>query len=161
MSRPSYVCTACSQHFTRKYSARRHNFNIHTGRSEIVPFIEYMVGRSSGKYLASHPSWYRKQVNRSYQSETPVIADSSFRPETLQYRYPLPPALPNSNTAKVEQLQKLEELKLLLGKFSSPHNARIILELAKFNLRQGDEQFLNARLEEFRMLDRHQAWTPM
>jgi hypothetical protein len=70
-------------------------------------------------------------------------------------------ALPNSNTAKVEQLQKLEELKLLLEKFCSPHNVHVILELAKFNLRQGDEQFLNARLEEFRMLDRHQAWTPM
>ena len=29
------------------------------GRSEIVPFIEYIAGRSSGKYTASHPPWYR------------------------------------------------------------------------------------------------------
>jgi len=117
-----------------------------------------MAGRSSGKYLASHISWYRKQrqpqVNRSYQSETHVVADSS-----LQHRYPLPDALPYSQIPTNQQ--KLNELGLLLGKFSSPHNARIILELAKFNLRQGDEQFLNARLEEFRMLDRHQAWTAM
>ena len=61
MGRLTYVCATCSEHFTRKYSAKRHNFNVHAGRSEIVPYIEYMAGRSSGRYLASHPSWYRKQ----------------------------------------------------------------------------------------------------
>ncbi|MGB6527725.1 MAG: hypothetical protein WBF33_06425 [Candidatus Nitrosopolaris sp.] len=45
-------------------------------------------------------------------------------------------------------------MKLLLGKFSSPQNAHTILELAKFNLRQGDEKFLNERLEQLRTLDR-------
>jgi hypothetical protein len=55
----------------------------------------------------------------------------------------------------------LEELGLLLGKFSAPHDAYIILELAKFNLRQGDEGFLNERLAQFRVFDRHQAWKPM
>ncbi|MGB6592108.1 MAG: hypothetical protein WBE68_11425, partial [Candidatus Nitrosopolaris sp.] len=78
MGRPNYVCTVCSEHFTRKYSGKRHNFNIHSGRSEIVPYIEYMTGRSSGRYLASHPSWYRKQKgsqwNSSYPSENRVIA---------------------------------------------------------------------------------------
>jgi hypothetical protein len=162
MGRPTYVCATCSEHFTRRCSAKRHNFNIHAGRSEIVPFIEYMVGRSSGRYLASHPSWYRKQrqlqVNRSYQSESRAIADttSSFRPETMIQPYPLPDALSNPRTATVQQ--KLEELRILLGKFSSPQNAHTILELAKYNLRQGDEGFLNERLEQFRMLDRPQAW---
>jgi hypothetical protein len=160
-----YVCSACSEHFTRRYSGKRHNFNIHAGRSEILPFIEYMAGRSSGKYLPSHPSWYRKQrqlqVNHRHQSE-PVASDTanSFRFQKLQRPLPLNTA-PYSQTATVYQLQKLEELWLLLGKFSSPQNVRVILELAKFNLRQGDEQFLNERLEEFRMLDRHQAWTPI
>ena len=55
-------------------------------------------------------------------------------------------ALPNTQTATVQQ--KLEELRLLLGKFSSPQNAYTILELAKFNLRQGDEGFLNERLQQ-------------
>jgi hypothetical protein len=102
MSRPNYVCTLCSAHFTRKYSGRRHNFSVHAGSSEIVPYIQYMVGRNSGQYLASHPSWYRKQrqvqVNRSYQSESRAIPDtaSSFRPETLLQPYPA--ALPNSQT---------------------------------------------------------------
>ena len=164
MGRPTYVCATCSEHFTRKYSAKRHNFNIHNGRSEIVPFIEYMVGRSSGRYLASHPSWFRKQKgpqwNRSYPSENRVIADttSSFRPETLVQPYPLPTALPNSQTATIQQ--KLEELRLLLGKFSSPQNTHTILELAKYNLIQGDEGFLNERLQQFGTLD-GQGWRPI
>jgi hypothetical protein len=140
--------------------------NIHDNRSEIVPYIEYTVGRSSGRYLASHPSWHRKQrqvqANRSYPSAIRVIADtaSSFRPETLLQPYPFRAALPNSQTPTVDQLQKLEELKLLLSKFSSPQDAYVILELAKYNLRQGDEQFLNERLEQLRMLDR-QGWLPI
>ena len=131
---------------------------MHNGRSEIVPYIEYMVGRSSGRYLASNPSWFRKQrgfqQNHSYPSQNHVIADtaSSFRPETLPKPYHLPAALPNSQPLTIQQ--KLEELRLLLGKFSSPQNAHTILELAKYDLRQGDEGFLNERLEQFRMLDR-------
>jgi hypothetical protein len=116
-----------------------------------------MAGRSSGRYLASHPSWYRKQKgsqwNSSYPSENRVIADSSFRPETLLQPYPA--ALPNSQTTMVQH--KLEELRLLLGKFSSPQDAHKILEWANITLRQGDESFLNDKLEQLRMLDR-QGW---
>jgi hypothetical protein len=83
-----------------------------------------MAGRSSGKYLTSHPSWYRKQrgfqVNRSYQFDVPVVADRSFRPETLQHGYPIPDASPYSNAPTAQQLDKLEELRILTGKFSSP-----------------------------------------
>ncbi|MGA9151072.1 MAG: hypothetical protein WBZ36_10865 [Candidatus Nitrosopolaris sp.] len=105
---------------------------MHAGSSEIVPYIQYMVGRNSGQYLASHPSWYRKQrqlqVNHSYQYESRAIADAagSFRPETLLQPYPLPAGLPNTQTATVQQ--KLDELRVLLGKFSSPQDAHKILE---------------------------------
>ena len=162
MSRPNYVCTVCTEHFTRKYSANRHNSNVHSGRSEIVPYIEYIVGRSSGKYPASHPSWFRKQnqvqANRSYPSDIRVIDDtaSSFRSETLLQPYPA--ALPNSQTATIQQ--KLDELKILAGKFSFPEDAHKILEWAKIRLRQGDEEFLNNKLDQLRMLDR-QGWLPI
>ena len=126
MSRTNYVCTVCSEHFTRKYSANRHNFNIHGGRSEIVLYIEYMVGRSS------------------------------FRPEPFLQSYPA--ALPNSQTATVQQ--KLEELKILAAKFSFPQDASKILKWATIRLRNGDEGFLNDKLEQFRMLDR-QGWLPI
>jgi hypothetical protein len=65
-----------------------------------------------------------------------VIANtvSSFRPENLQRPLPMN-AQSYSQTTTVHQLQKLEELRLLLRKFSSPQNADTIIELAKFNLR--------------------------
>ena len=161
MSRPNYVCTVCSEHFTRKYSAYRHNSNLHGGRSEIVLYIEYMAGRSSDWYLASHPSWHRKQRfqwDSSYPSENHAIADtaSSFGPETLLQPYP--GALPNLHTTTVQQ--KLGELKILAGKFNFPEDAHKILEWANIRLRQGDESFLDNKLDQLRMLDRH-GWMPI
>jgi hypothetical protein len=125
MGRPTYVCATCSEHFTRKYSGQRHNFNIHDGRSEIVPFIEYMAGRSSGKYTASHPSWYRKQrglqVNRSYQSnfESLTVADTgrSFRPENFQKRFPLPNESPYSNAPTAQQLSRPLQSRFRRGRY--------------------------------------------
>ena len=107
-----------------------------------------MVGRSSGRYLASHPSWYRKQKgsqwDRSYQSnfENRTVADtvSSFEPDILQRLYPLPDESHYSQPPTIQQ--KMGELKLLLGKFSSPQDAHKILEWANIRLRQGDEGFL-------------------
>ena len=79
--------------FYQEIHAKRHNFNIHNGRSEIVPFIEYMVGRSSGRYWQAihHGFASRKDLNgiASYPSDNRVIADSSFRPETLVQPYPV------------------------------------------------------------------------
>jgi hypothetical protein len=47
--KPLYVCSICAQDFTRKYNANRHNQNIHFDKAEIVRFLEYLVGRVSGK----------------------------------------------------------------------------------------------------------------
>ena len=60
MGRITYVCATCSEHFTRKYSATRHNLTLHDGRGEIVRLPEYLAGRSSRQNLPSHPSWYRR-----------------------------------------------------------------------------------------------------
>jgi hypothetical protein len=118
-----------------------------------------MAGRSSGRYLASHPSWFRKQKgSQLHPSENRVIADtaSSFRPEILLQPYPA--ALPYSQTATIQE--KLEELKVLAAKFSFPDDARKILGWANIRLRQGDEGFLNNKLDQLRMLDR-QGWMPI
>ncbi|MGA9153655.1 MAG: hypothetical protein WBZ36_23995 [Candidatus Nitrosopolaris sp.] len=84
-----------------------------------------------------------------------MLADtaSSFKPETLLQPYPA--ALPNSQTTMVQQ--KLEELRVLGGNYSSPQDAHKILEWTNITLRQGDESFLNNKLEQLRMLDR-QGW---
>jgi len=98
------------------------------------------------------------QTNQSYPSDNHVAADtaSSFRPESLLQTYPA--ALPNSQTATIQQ--KLDELRILAAKFSFPQDARKILEWANIRLRQGDEGFLNNKLDQLRMLDR-QGWLPI
>jgi hypothetical protein len=81
MGRLSYVCAACSENFTRKYSATRHNINIHSGRAEIVRLLDYIVGRVSGAYLPSHPSWYKREQKRPTSSD--LIYDNKFRRATV------------------------------------------------------------------------------
>jgi hypothetical protein len=76
MGRPNYVCTTCSEHFTRKYSAKRHNITVHHNNGgDIVPLLEYLVGRNSGRYHASHPFWYRRNGKRIHQIGRPTVAD--------------------------------------------------------------------------------------
>ena len=88
MGRPNYVCTTCSEHFTRKYSAKRHNLTVHHNNGgEIVPLLEYLVRRSSGRYQASHPSWYRRSEKSIHKFGRAMVADSmgdAFRTGALQ-----------------------------------------------------------------------------
>jgi hypothetical protein len=67
--KPLYVCSTCGQDFTRRYNASRHNENIHSNKAEIVRFIEYLIGRMSGKYLPGDPLLYRiKNRNKNKPS---------------------------------------------------------------------------------------------
>ena len=59
MRKPLYVCCMCSQDFTRRYNANRHNQNIHSNKAQIVRFLEYLIGRISGEYLPADPLSYR------------------------------------------------------------------------------------------------------
>ncbi|MFZ0512887.1 MAG: hypothetical protein WAM14_14870 [Candidatus Nitrosopolaris sp.] len=91
MGRTTYVCATCAEHFTRRYSAKRHNLTIHNGRGEIVPLLEYLVGRSSGRYQASHPSWYRSSERRVHKFGHTTTADSmgdTLRSRGLQQQTP-------------------------------------------------------------------------
>ena len=157
-----YVCTTCSEHFTRKYSANRHNSSIHGGRAEIVPYIDYMAGRNSGQYVTSNPSWYRRNQrdilsNRSNQSNfgSGTVADTraSFQTDNLSQKPFLPSKFQESNP-------KIEELKILLDRYASPEKARKTLEWAKIRLSQGDEKFLNQALHQFRALAKSEGWRP-
>ena len=51
----NYVCSTCSETFTRKASGLRHNLNLHFGTASVVRLIDYVIGRSSGQYLQSDP----------------------------------------------------------------------------------------------------------
>ena len=61
MANPNYVCTICSQTFTRKWRGTMHNNNMHAGIAKVVRLIDYMIGRSNGEYVSSDPSLYRRR----------------------------------------------------------------------------------------------------
>jgi hypothetical protein len=158
MGRPNYVCTIRSQDFTRKFSGIRHNSNIHNGRAEIVRFVEYMAGRNSGKYHASHPSWYNRRSSFRNQPglENLTIADdtSTFRYQNLQQPSPLP-----YGSATTEQ--KLDEFRVLLEKHTSPTAGYKAFIWAKSQLSQGDDTYLNDALNNLRMRDKLQGRRPI
>jgi hypothetical protein len=102
MDSKTYVCALCSQDFTRKYSAHRHNRDLHHGQGTIVRMIDYVIGRIAGKYNPANPlayrSRYKQQASPSTRFEEKVfsspmntkvsIAHNSSQPISLR-------ALPN------------------------------------------------------------------
>jgi hypothetical protein len=50
MSKVNYVCATCGEDFTRRYSANRHNNHFHFGNGIIVRLLEYIIGRTNGRF---------------------------------------------------------------------------------------------------------------
>jgi hypothetical protein len=75
MANPNYVCTICSQTFTRKWRGTVHNNNTHGGLAKVVRLIDYMIGRSNGEYVSSDPSLYRRRKRwwDSIEHERPFL----------------------------------------------------------------------------------------
>jgi hypothetical protein len=55
MGRITWVCATCAQHFTRFYSANRHNENLHNGGGQVVRLLDYMIGAINGKFPPNDP----------------------------------------------------------------------------------------------------------
>jgi hypothetical protein len=55
MGRITWVCATCAQHFTRFYSANRHNENLHNGGGQVVRLLDYMIGATNGKFPPNGP----------------------------------------------------------------------------------------------------------
>jgi hypothetical protein len=87
MGRISWACASCAQHFTRRFTANKHNRNLHDGKGIIVRILDYIVGRTNGQFLPQDPLAYRREKkNKKNQSlfdsnyrsiESKVIADST------------------------------------------------------------------------------------
>ena len=80
MANKILVCVLCSQDFTRRSSADRHNQNLHHGQGKIVRMIDYVIGRIAGEY-AANPLAYRS----SYKQQAP----SSTHYDAEVFRFPL------------------------------------------------------------------------
>jgi hypothetical protein len=76
------VCALCSQDFTRRYSADRHNQNLHHGRGKIVRMIDYVIGRISGEYNAANPLAYRSSYKQQASPSTSSDAKAFSFPST-------------------------------------------------------------------------------
>jgi hypothetical protein len=171
MSRPNYVCVICSEHFTRKYSAKRHNQNLHNGMGEIVRLIDYLAGRSSGQYMPDNPFWYKRN-NPYHNFGSATVADSignTFEPRyipqqvplgTSQYSAsptyrPLPSMDDQSYRTGLSQdtTVKIEELERLMNKYPKYHtNPDGIIQWAIHCSINGDNTFLDDKLEQLRTI---------
>jgi hypothetical protein len=172
MGRPSYVCTVCSEHFTRKYSAKRHNENLHNGAAEIVKLIDYLAGRSSGQYMPNNPFWY-KHYNPYHNFGSATVADTIG--DTFQSRY-IPQQTPlgisqnyTSPTSRPmarmdeglgtalsqETMLKIEQLKRLVHKYRQYQDTdpNVIVEWAVYCSINGDNTFLDEKLAQLRSID--------
>jgi hypothetical protein len=79
--RANYVCTVCSQTFTRKYRGKIHSINLHLGVAPIVRLIDYIIGRIEGHYQPSNPLLYRRRnkiMNRKNANTVNEVSPSRF-----------------------------------------------------------------------------------
>jgi hypothetical protein len=88
------------------YSASRHNLALHCNRGEIVPLLEYLAGRASGRYQASHPSLYRRSKEKriyefGYATGAADSVGDTFRPAGLQGQYDHQQLSPSSSSSTI------------------------------------------------------------
>ncbi|MFZ0511297.1 MAG: hypothetical protein WAM14_06800 [Candidatus Nitrosopolaris sp.] len=174
-----WVCSLCGQGLTRKSSANRHNNSLHSGQAGIVRPYEYIIRRLNGNFHSpKDPLSYRHRKENGQQDPngnnndftSKVIADSTQQvpkannANNTSSKFPVQSTpktgdnkLPSSldySEKMLEQRLKLEEFNILLNKHSQQDNARGILAMATFLVNQGDEKFLDKKLEWLRRLDR-------
>ena len=165
MPNPNFVCTICSQTFTRRWRGTVHNNGIHAGLAKIVRLIDYMIGRSKGEYLPSDPSLYRRK--RRSTNSTKYPAESSIEHYTWPYglsagqgqdrnqKYHTSDSITVSDPIQQfnEALIKMAELKKLTSKYCPPRMVQLILSHAcKDCAIRGNNRPLDIALEQARKM---------
>jgi hypothetical protein len=177
MGRITWVCANCAEHFTRKYSASRHNNNLHFGNGQIVTLLDYIVGRASGQYLPSDPRtrknhnplihdytprWPSKPVSQGIASNNrPYPANNNNNNNNNMYEnsdpfyyYPTQNAISNADDKPANKLQdrkrKYDEIRTLVAKYYTAEAAEKKLAVAGWYLRQRDDRFIDELLATLR-----------
>jgi hypothetical protein len=79
MSKPNWACSSCGMYSSRRWSVERHILNLHNGNSNVVPFVDYLVGRKSGFYLPKfRPIFVKKNATKT------VTVVDTFKDELLK-----------------------------------------------------------------------------
>ena len=93
----NWSCTACGMYSGRRYCVQRHIDNIHKGKANAIPFVEYLVGRREGLYPPNaRPSYASRKertlmekaedelvnmyVHRAAESFLPTVGDPVYGP---------------------------------------------------------------------------------
>jgi hypothetical protein len=180
MGRITWVCATCEEHFTRKYSASRHNNNLHLGNGLIVTLLDYIVGRASHQYLPSDhrtnknynplihdytPGWPSKPVSQGIASNNrPYPANNNNNNNNNMYEnsdpfhyYPTPNAITNADDKPVDKVQdrkrKYDEIRTLVAKYYIPEAVEKILLVVIGYMYVGDDRLLDEQLAFFRKLE--------
>ncbi len=128
-----------------------------------MSYLEYMAGRISGRYSASHPSWFRKTPNKPWFREGQGQYRPSFRQVSSGELYHNPEAVVRQQTHRGIQVgqgnSELDELATLLNKYA-PDKASKALQWAKIRLGQGDRKYLDDMLQILRSLE-PRKWRPI
>jgi hypothetical protein len=86
MGSKNYVCVACGQDFTRKYSAYRHNRHLHQEGGKILRTLEYIIARTTGEYSSADPVLFmrkRREQTSTYSRTSFPFANIAHNSEDL------------------------------------------------------------------------------
>jgi hypothetical protein len=177
MGRITWVCATCAEHFTRKYSAIRHNNNLHFGNGLIVTLLDYIVGRASQQYLPSDPRtsknhnplihdytprWPSKPVsqgiannNRPYPAANSNSNNNNMYEKSEPFYYnPTPTSIDSADDKPANKVQdrtrKYDELRTFVTNNCTVEAAQRTLAIARWYLSQGDDRSMDEILATFR-----------
>src|SRR5947209_429637 len=147
-----YICQYCDQRSTRWWNLKIHMKPKHGG---------FLLGKSSDRNLGSNPPSYKSNSHHSVGSAT--VADSIGN--TFQSRY-IPQQAPGTNPMHTihdqnyetglspETKRKIDEVTRLMNKYPQFHtNTNGIIRWAINSAVKGDNQFLDEKLEQLRIID--------
>jgi len=183
MAAINWVCAGCAQHFSRRYTANRHDRNFHEGKGIIVRILDYIVGRANGQFQSQDPLAYRREKKNGllFGSKTAnnnfgpkVIADSTSgvvsqaSDNYIQERASHNPNLLSQPTRKsdvnvtstadpfqeiIQRKLGLQEFSGLVNKYYHKQDADDIFAMCKYLVSQGNNDVLEKHLNFLRNID--------
>lgn len=176
MAAINWVCASCSQHFSRRYTAKRHDRNLHEGKGIIVSILDYVVGRISGQFQSENPLESRRDKQNGIlfgsktgrnnfgakeiaDSTSGVVSQASYN--NIQERASHNPSLLSQSARKtdvnvtatadpiqqiVQRKLKLQEFSGLVNKYYHKHDADNIFAMCKYLVSQGKDDFIEKQL---------------
>jgi hypothetical protein len=81
----TWVCSMCSQNFTRRSSAKRHNYNLHSGNAVIVRPFEYIIGILKGKFPPGTDPLFFRRKNLKYMRRQNADNDGVYSHDNVSW----------------------------------------------------------------------------